>query len=129
MSLGGLGGFRLGRPLVEASVEHVLGDAAFFAWLEASHADIFSGGAAKGKPPSGAKAPAASEKFVRSGPEPALRLEPSATAAIDPETGSIAIFNQGTVTVLELNDSAIEGLIEAGIIFPGERTAGAETTI
>src|SRR5262249_24976979 len=40
-------------------------------------------------------------KFVRSGPEPALRLEPSATAAMNSDTGAIAIFSSGIVTVLE----------------------------
>jgi hypothetical protein len=42
---------------------------------------------------------------VRSGPEPALRLETTATMAIEPDTGSIAIFNQGVVTVLDPSDS------------------------
>ena len=32
----------------------------------------------------GAAKPSGKEKFVRSGPEPALRLDPSAAAAIDP---------------------------------------------
>jgi hypothetical protein len=57
------------------------------------------------QPPSRAKSDSKNEKFVRSGPEPALRLETSATMAIEPDTGSIAVFNQGVVTVLELADS------------------------
>jgi hypothetical protein len=40
-------------------------------------------------------------KFVRSGPDPALRLDPSAVIVQDPDTGAIAAFSQGTVTVLE----------------------------
>jgi len=58
-----------------------------------------------GKPPSEPKSASKNEKFVRSGPDPALRLEPTATVAIDPEAGAIAIFNQGVVTVLELAES------------------------
>jgi hypothetical protein len=41
------------------------------------------------------------EKFVRAGPEPALRLDPSAVLAQDPDSGSFAIFNRGVLTVLE----------------------------
>lgn len=41
------------------------------------------------------------EKFVRSGPEPALRLDASAAAAMNPDTGAIVVFGRGTVSVLE----------------------------
>lgn len=40
-------------------------------------------------------------KFVRSGPEPPLKLESSAAAAINPDTGGLAVFSRGTLTVLE----------------------------
>ncbi len=43
------------------------------------------------------------EKFVRLGPEPSLRLDSSAAAAINPDTGSIAVLNRGVVIVLEPN--------------------------
>jgi hypothetical protein len=56
---------------------------------------------AAGKPKTKSKG----EKFVRSGPEPALRLDASAVAAMDSETGAIATFSQGTLTVLEPNDA------------------------
>jgi hypothetical protein len=46
-----------------------------------------------------------SEKFVRSGPEPALRLEATATVAIDRESGALAAFSNGVVTVLEPAES------------------------
>ena len=42
-----------------------------------------------------------SEEFVRLGPEPALRLDSSAAVAMNKDTGAIAAFNRGTVTVLE----------------------------
>ena len=45
------------------------------------------------------------EKFVRIGPEPALRLDASASAAMNPDTGAIAIFNRGVVVVLQPDDS------------------------
>ncbi len=49
------------------------------------------------------------EKFVRSGPEPALRLDASAVVAMDSESGAIATFSQGTLTVLEPNDAGKYG--------------------
>ncbi len=52
-----------------------------------------------------AKSGAKREKFVRSGPEPALRLDPAAVVAQDPGNGAIAIFNRGVITVLEPDDS------------------------
>ncbi|HLJ10231.1 MAG TPA: ABC transporter permease, partial [Planctomycetaceae bacterium] len=45
------------------------------------------------------------EKFARSGPESALRLDASAAAAMNPDTGAIAIFNRGSLLVLELEES------------------------
>jgi hypothetical protein len=45
------------------------------------------------------------EKFVRAGPEPALRLDPTAAIAQDPENGSIAIFYRDMMTVLERDGS------------------------
>jgi hypothetical protein len=45
------------------------------------------------------------EKFVRIGPEPALRLDSSAAAAMNSDTGAIAIFNRGTVVMLTTDES------------------------
>ena len=45
------------------------------------------------------------EKFVRIGPEPSLRLDSSAAAAMNSDTGAIAIFNRGTVVVLATDES------------------------
>jgi hypothetical protein len=45
------------------------------------------------------------EKFVRIGPEPALRLDSSAAAAMNPDTGAIAVFNRGSILVLEADGS------------------------
>lgn len=45
------------------------------------------------------------EKFVRIGPEPALRLDASAAAAMNPDSGVIALYNRGTVIVLEADAS------------------------
>jgi ABC-type transport system involved in multi-copper enzyme maturation permease subunit len=44
------------------------------------------------------------EKFVRMGPEQSLRLDASAVAAMDSETGAIVTFSQGTLTALEPTD-------------------------
>lgn len=52
-----------------------------------------------------AKSSGKNEKFVRSGPEPALRLDPSAGTAMNPDTGAIATYSQGVVTVLDRDDS------------------------
>lgn len=45
------------------------------------------------------------DKFVRLGPEPAMRLGSAAAAAMNPDTGAIAIFNRGVMIVLEIDDS------------------------
>ena len=45
------------------------------------------------------------DKFVRIGPEPALRLGSSAAAAMNPDSGAIAIINREVVEVLEADDS------------------------
>jgi hypothetical protein len=45
------------------------------------------------------------EKFVRIGTEPALRLDSSAAAAMNPDTGAIAVFNRGSILVLETDGS------------------------
>lgn len=64
---------------------------------------------APGNPPAAAGGKSGSkgkaEKFVRSGPEQSLRLDASAVAAMDSETGSIATFSQGTLTLLEPNEA------------------------
>jgi ABC-type transport system involved in multi-copper enzyme maturation permease subunit len=62
-------------------------------------------GAKNEKALSDSKGGPTNEKFVRSGPQPALRFEPSATAAIDSESGALAAFSEGAVSVLELADS------------------------
>src|SRR5262249_20697646 len=57
------------------------------------------------EPGPGGKAGAKREKFVRAGPEPALRLGPSAGISQDAENGSFAIFSRGVVTVLDVDGS------------------------
>jgi ABC-2 family transporter protein len=46
------------------------------------------------------------EKFVRLGPQPALRLDSSSAVGMQPDSGALAIFNRGTLTVLE---AGVEG--------------------
>ena len=57
--------------------------------------------------PNGADSKPKGGKFVRSGPEPALHLEPGASAAQDADSGAIALFNHGVVTVLEPDDAGM----------------------
>jgi len=45
--------------------------------------------------------PEVTEEFVRLGPEPSLRLDATAAVAMNKDTGAIAVFNRGTLTVLE----------------------------
>jgi len=42
------------------------------------------------------------EKFVRSGPQPALRLDSSPVVGMEPDNGAVAVFNRGTLTLLEV---------------------------
>ncbi|MBI3864654.1 MAG: ABC transporter permease [Planctomycetia bacterium] len=63
------------------------------------------------------------EKFVRLGPEPSLRLDSSASAAINPDTGAIAILNRGSVTLLE-QDSDGKYNRKAEKEFAGEKEMG-----
>jgi hypothetical protein len=48
-----------------------------------------------------AKADDPQEKFVRSGPQPALRLDSTTAVGMNPESGALAIFNHGKLMLLE----------------------------
>jgi hypothetical protein len=47
------------------------------------------------------KSAATQEEFTRAGPESALLLDPSATVAMNPDSGAIVAFNRGTVLIVE----------------------------
>lgn len=47
------------------------------------------------------KSAAPQEDFVRLGPDSAMLLDPSATVAMNPDSGAIVAFNRGTVLIVE----------------------------
>jgi ABC-type transport system involved in multi-copper enzyme maturation permease subunit len=62
--------------------------------------------------------------FLRSGPEPALRLDASAVAAMNPDTGNLAIFSRGSVILLGREESGkYRRLLEKEIVPAKEATA------
>jgi len=63
--------------------------------------------------------------FARSGPSSSLRLDASATATINPDTGDLAIFNRGSVTLLEREGSGTYRRLLEKVIVPAKEGTAA----
>jgi hypothetical protein len=87
-----------------------------------------------GDPGKGVKSKSGGEKFVRAGPDPALRLDSSAVVVMDPETGNIAALSHGVATILNVDAGgnyvrAIEKEVAAVQDAPAVAALGGKTLL